>query len=675
MADKTSGAMDAIKRGWRVFPIKHGSSAPPLIKDWEANASCDLDQVFDWSLDFPNCNWGLACGPSGLFVLDIDQKNEKNGRLELDLLELEYGEVPDTYRVRTPSGGWHYCYYGEGASSVDKIGKGLDSKSVGGYVVLPGSETDKGTYVAEVPAVIADCPAWLIEKAGMAIAREPREEVAAGVELDRPEAITRAVKYLLTAEPSIEGQGGDNNAIRVALRTRDYGLSEFETLRLMHEFWNDRCLPPWEFEELERKVSNAYQYALLPAGNCSPEADFGVLPSIDDNSGVIVTWGRDYKPEELKPREWVIEGRYLKGMPTLTYAPGGVGKSSYTMLELVSVASGRALSGEKIIQQGKVWVISTEDSLDELRKHFETIMLAFDLDDSVRDNVALTSISDSNVYLVERKDKTARIVKRNMDIFINLIKENNFLVTCVDPLVKLHRNCDENSNSDMDLLAQAIRTITTETDSVLGTCHHTRKMSGGQNGAESDSARGASALRDACRIVHTLVPMTKQEARILNVPDNEYGDYFKRVDAKNNLVPKDNKVKWFRKMSQIIQNGESIGYVRPWVFGTAENFKYLEDIVTIYCEPIRTLEIAKVLRSDCQWNYSNDAHAKEGLERLLKKPQIYEGKKIFIERRQYRGSKQNFVLIEDYSEGYGYTEIQGDRRGQEKRKHIKDSGS
>ena len=64
----------------------------------------------------------------------------KNGILELERLASELGfEVPDTLAVATPSGGFHLYFKGTVQSSAGRIAPGIDVRSSGGYVLVPGS--------------------------------------------------------------------------------------------------------------------------------------------------------------------------------------------------------------------------------------------------------------------------------------------------------------------------------------------------------------------------------------------------------------------------------------------------------------------------------------------------------------------------------------------------------
>ncbi len=74
--------------------------------------------------------------------------------------------LPDTLVAQTPSGGCHYFYEVEGAGNPLRtrpggIGRKIDLKADGGYVVLPPSEKRRWE-VAPGSLPIAPCPEWLL---------------------------------------------------------------------------------------------------------------------------------------------------------------------------------------------------------------------------------------------------------------------------------------------------------------------------------------------------------------------------------------------------------------------------------------------------------------------------------------------------------------------------------
>jgi len=93
--------------------------------------------------DDPRQGYGICTGirSGGVVVIDIDQKNGKDGLAALAELEAEWGELPPTLTVSSPSGGQHRYFVSahKFQSNAGKIGEGLDIRGEGGYVRIPGS--------------------------------------------------------------------------------------------------------------------------------------------------------------------------------------------------------------------------------------------------------------------------------------------------------------------------------------------------------------------------------------------------------------------------------------------------------------------------------------------------------------------------------------------------------
>lgn len=187
MAEKTTTnldiALEYVKRGWPVFPthyvLKDGSCScrikdcnrigkHPATKNGVKDASTDPAQITRWWKAGPYYNIGLATGHNGLVVLDVDIGKEKKGPQSLAKLEEANGELPETLRATTGSGGTHYyfCSLETIKNSAGKIGAGLDIRGIHGYVILPPSNHTKGRYSWQnEDTKIADMPEWLAKLA------------------------------------------------------------------------------------------------------------------------------------------------------------------------------------------------------------------------------------------------------------------------------------------------------------------------------------------------------------------------------------------------------------------------------------------------------------------------------------------------------------------------------
>lgn len=187
--DPLSAALDAAARGWHVFPLRPGTKRPALHGEaacprtgpctaghvkWEQRATTDPVRIrAAWSAGAFNI--GLATGPSGLVVVDLDMPKNQNHKGSSDapsgattfeaLCERAGHTVPDTYRVRTASGGEHLYFTAPDGirltNTAGTIGELVDTRAWGGYVVAAGSTTPAGAYEAVSGSVTAPLPEWL----------------------------------------------------------------------------------------------------------------------------------------------------------------------------------------------------------------------------------------------------------------------------------------------------------------------------------------------------------------------------------------------------------------------------------------------------------------------------------------------------------------------------------
>ena len=187
----TRVALDAAARGWHVFPLAVGAKRPALHgaarcpgtgacaeghRGWEQRATTDPHRIRRAWAHAPY-NVGIATGPSGLCVLDLDtaepgepvperwaRHGVRGGEdvLAVVAAEAEQDVPGDTLTVATPSGGLHLYFAAphgvELRNTGGDAGRGLgwkvDTRAGGGYVVAPGSVTGTGTYRSALDANI-----------------------------------------------------------------------------------------------------------------------------------------------------------------------------------------------------------------------------------------------------------------------------------------------------------------------------------------------------------------------------------------------------------------------------------------------------------------------------------------------------------------------------------------
>ncbi|MFG3001291.1 bifunctional DNA primase/polymerase [Streptomyces sp. NPDC048340] len=188
-SDLLHSALAVAGRGWPVFPLRPGSKVNALHSETmcprtgvcadghakpEQRATTDPDRIrAAWATR--TYNVGLATGPAGLVVIDLDPSKPSDppgtlsGTQILDALCRATGEeIPPTFAVTTPSGGRHLYFAAPAGPKVrsnqDILGRHIDHRAWGGYVVAPGSTTPTGTYTITEDRPVAPLPGWVHAK-------------------------------------------------------------------------------------------------------------------------------------------------------------------------------------------------------------------------------------------------------------------------------------------------------------------------------------------------------------------------------------------------------------------------------------------------------------------------------------------------------------------------------
>jgi hypothetical protein len=178
-------ALAAAALGWHVFPCAPGAKRPALRGNWQELATTSPEQIRAWWRRAPY-NIGIACGPSGLVVIDLDRPRgpagdddpddpDDTGTLfplsgadRLSRLARKHGEryPAGTYIVDTPSGGCHLYFTADSEAgarnSAGAVAPHVDVRADGGYVVGAGSRIAGRLYTARSePRTAAPLPPWL----------------------------------------------------------------------------------------------------------------------------------------------------------------------------------------------------------------------------------------------------------------------------------------------------------------------------------------------------------------------------------------------------------------------------------------------------------------------------------------------------------------------------------
>ncbi|MFI5838064.1 bifunctional DNA primase/polymerase [Micromonospora sp. NPDC051300] len=257
MPDLLAAALAHAVRGWHVFPLRPDDKRPAFPDHtaddctgrdprcgaghtgWEQRATTDPDRIRRaWSTR--PYGIGIACGPSGLVVVDLDIPKHPgdtpppqwagvcDGWDVFAVLADRHGTpinwiagygpgddpptgIDTTYTVSTGSGGTHLYYRHPTTGPAlrnttgDRGGLGwkVDTRAHGGYVVAAGSTAAGRPYTLALDVDPAPLPTWLAGLLAPA-PRPARQTAAVSLPADRHDrylaaAIRRQVAHLTAA--------------------------------------------------------------------------------------------------------------------------------------------------------------------------------------------------------------------------------------------------------------------------------------------------------------------------------------------------------------------------------------------------------------------------------------------------------------------------------------------
>jgi hypothetical protein len=266
------------------------------------------------------------------------------------------------------------------------------------------------------------------------------------------------------------------------------------------------------------------------------------------------------------PREWLLGNQFCRRFLSGLLAPGATGKTALRMLQYLAVATGRPLTGQHVFKRCRVLLLSLEDDDTELRRRLAAAR--------IHHGIAPADLKDwlfcatpKGIKLAEVKDGAK--VRGPLEAMLRkTIADRRIDLLGLDPFVKLHA-LEENDNGSMDFVCDLLVKLAIEFNIAVDVPHHTKK--GLQTAGDADAGRGASASRDAGRLMYTLTRMSDQEGETFGIPAEERRLYVRLDSSKVNIAPPSGEATWFKLIGVHLDNGtadypngDDVLTVIPW---------------------------------------------------------------------------------------------------------------
>ena len=517
---------------------------PALRDGWKA-ASSDPAQVAAWEHEFPGCNWAVATGLSGLFVIDIDPEGfETWERMQHDNSDLRKA-VEQAFTVRTPRGGLHIYWRGRGPSTASRIAAGIDTRGgietdtgdikSGGYILLPGSRTPAGVYseiggsLEPIPPVVSGIVPPRKQGETHGLERDPDKDQPRNVQW----AVTLLEGYAKEGRVSVQGKGGDNTAFQVAASVLDKAIRPALAYDLMEEHWNPHCQPPWDDWELERIIRNAGAYGEDTSKGSkgfqsNAEAfekfvgrDESVRKPIDRPRDKLM-WLHDYA-ESVGDPTWLIPGILPAQGTGMMFGASGSYKSFITLDMALSLAYGRPGQWGAPPVRNDVLFLAGEGPVATAKKRWPAWLEW----QGVQEKEAHRIILKNRVPFYHDSEAWEH-VKLDLD---ELGAKPSLIV--IDTLSRLLTGMDENSTKDATMVVGFMEQLAHHYECFVLAIHHTGKD-------EKKGARGSSVFHaNMDTVIATRLRGEGTELRVKKQKDADVPDepiFFQVKEVANSIV-------------------------------------------------------------------------------------------------------------------------------------------
>lgn len=304
--------------------------------------------------------------------------------------------------------------------------------------------------------------------------------------------------------------------------------------------------------------------------------DLEALLNIHADLPTAVMAGSPFAPKSFKAallatipkRRWLVGYRLQRGKVTGGVAPGGVGKSSFSLATAIAIAvNDPRLTGEEIHESGPTLVIYNEEDEDEVYRRIDAICRFWNIDPARLEGCLHMMCSVSGELKVVTIDRHGTaVVMPEVALMVDFCLRHGIVYMCCDPFITFH-NMPENDNTNIDIAARQFSKIAHEANVAIDLLHHISKGGDSESHAGDISrARGAASIGAAIRNSYTLAAMSEDTGAKLNIPASERVRFVRFDDGKRNYSLRSGEPVWLYLETVRVTSGDDVGVIRPYDF-------------------------------------------------------------------------------------------------------------
>jgi hypothetical protein len=520
--DLLTVALAYAKRGYAVFPLGPGSKLPLIPSDegghGALDATTDPAQIRAWWTETPDANIGITAGASGLLLVDVDNKDGRDGFTSWEVLRVQHGLDDRTPHVWTPNDGKHLYFRAPAGVQLrntdNELGPGIETKANGKYLVAPPSRLkdgrlyrwDESLNLDTVP--VAAVPAALCEllQARAPERRTPMQQINATGELATVEDALRYIgpwdrkdyDWWLSILMAIHSKFPGSDGLRVAEAWADGKEGEVEgkwkgfdtdggiTLGTLYAEAERRGWPaPWH---APRNGTSTYpvepawlqdapsEPVYLPADELAAHLD--AAPDMPRPKRKTSWTAAELLDADFPEPQWAVPGLVPAGLTILAGRPK-IGKSWLALQIAIAVGTGGMVLDRRVTA-GRVLYLALEDNERRLKERASK--------QGMTRNAA-----------VRFETTWRKLTEGGLDDLYSAIREDGITLAVIDTLGRALGRADQADLADMTELVGGLQEYAVSHDMAILVIDHHRKPAGFAGDPVDDivGSTAKSAVADA----------------------------------------------------------------------------------------------------------------------------------------------------------------------------------
>lgn len=477
-------------KGWPVFPCcEHGAKMKaPYTTHGFKDATTNPAQILKWWNRNPNALIGLPTGPdTGLIIIDCDLRENGDGIFNFQkLISIQdLNTLESTPTVNTPSGGIHYYYLQPIIETrlKSRLTNFVDIKSKGGYVIAPGSVLPNGKrYKWDESKNKTNSQLRYPSSDLLKLLKRPTRQTKI-IQNNQAKSHSQ-VQSALNCIPSIDYEIWLK--VGMALKT-DFGDTGFH----IWDNWSKKSPEKYDPKN-QQKTWQSFKHegvnietifylarehgcdlselAKKKQKEASKKTSFNTNPiEKQTNTELVSTRASDIQP---RPIHWLWKDKIPLRAYSLIAGQGGKAKSQIAISLAATVSNGGLFPDKELCPQGQVFIISAEDTKQEI---IVPRLIAADA------NLQNIHILDA----VNSRNEQGQIIKQPTFNFENDIpalhekisKLSNVKLIIIDPIMSFMGKVNTHNLSETRAALAPIADLAEKHDLSILLIHHTNKAS------------------------------------------------------------------------------------------------------------------------------------------------------------------------------------------------------